>query len=182
MIEAPRNDDHLNAICKVNLPGYGECAASGSMGSSGSSGSSCSLEQDRRAAVHDLETDSYFRPLRTDQGPYTLTLSVQDNRLVIEMENANGEPVPMLVLSLKPYKRLIKDYFMIVRSYDEAMREGKPSRLEAIDMGRRGLHNEGADLLIDRLADKVQMDHATARRLFTLICVLHESKAMIWRG
>ena len=176
MIEAPRNDDHLNAICKVNLPGYGE------RGAPGSSGSSCSLEQDRRAAVHDLETDSYFRPLRPDQGPYTLTLSVQDNRLVIEMENANGEPVPMLVLSLKPYKRLIKDYFMIVRSYDEAMREGKPSRLEAIDMGRRGLHNEGADLLMERLADKVQMDHATARRLFTLICVLHESKAMIWRG
>jgi uncharacterized protein (UPF0262 family) len=74
---------------------------------------------------------------------------------------------------LKPYRRLIKDYFLIVRSYDEAMREGKPSRIEAIDMGRRGLHNEGAGLLIERLEDKITMDLDTARRLFTLICVLH---------
>ena len=87
----------------------------------------------------------------------------------------------MLVLSLKPYKRLVKDYFMIVRSYDEAMREGKPSRIEAIDMGRRGLHNEGAESLQERLADKISMDFDTARRLFTLICVLHAQNLSMWR-
>jgi Uncharacterized protein conserved in bacteria len=114
-------------------------------------------------------------------GPYTLTLSIQENRLVIEIKNKKSESLPTLVLSLKPYKRLIQDYFMIVRSYDEALKDGKPSRIEAIDMGRRGLHNEGADLLIDRLEQKIRMDHDTARRLFTLICVLHESKALLWR-
>jgi uncharacterized protein (UPF0262 family) len=138
-------------------------------------------ETDRLTAIHDLQSDGYFKPLKHGQGPYALTLSIQDNRLVIEMENAAKEPIPMLVLSLKPYKRLIQDYFMIVSSYDEALREGKNAKLEAIDMGRRGLHNEGAELLQERLKDKVDMDFGTARRLFTLICVLHESKALIWR-
>lgn len=168
-MNVPRREDRvLSTIRAVNLPGVPENSVS-------------SIAQDRKAAVHDLQAESFFKPLRNEQGPYTLTLSVQDNRLVIEMENAGGEPVPMLVLSLKPYKRLIQDYFMIVQSYDEAMREGKLSRIEAIDMGRRGLHNEGADLLVERLGDKIEMDHATARRLFTLICVLHESKALLWR-
>lgn len=139
------------------------------------------IEHDRNAAVFDLQRESHFKPLKNEQGPYTLTLSIQDNRLVIEMENALGEPVPMLVLSLKPYKRLIQDYFMIVSSYQQAMQEGKPSRIEAIDMGRRGLHNEGAELLLERLHDKIEMNFETARRLFTLICVLHESKALLWR-
>ena len=139
------------------------------------------IETDRQAAIRDLQVESYFKPLKNEQGPYTLTLSIQDNRLVIEMENADAEPIPMLVLSLKPYKRLIQDYFMIVSSYDQAIREGKHSRIEAIDMGRRGLHDEGAALLMERLDNKIEMDHATARRLFTLICVLHESKALIWR-
>lgn len=87
----------------------------------------------------------------------------------------------MLVLSLRPYKRLIQDYFLIVQSYDDAIKEGKHGRIEAIDMGRRGLHNEGAELLMARLGDKIEMDFDTARRLFTLICVLHESKALLWR-
>ena len=95
---------------------------------------------------------------------------------MFSIRNAEDEALPMLVLSLKPYKRLIKDYFMIVRSYDEAVKDGKPSRIEAIDMGRRGLHNEGAELLMERLKDKITMDHDTARRLFTLICVLHSEK------
>lgn len=139
------------------------------------------IEHDRNAAVIDLQRESFFKPLKNEQGPYALTLNIQDNRLVIEMENAQGEPVPMLVLSLKPYKRLIQDYFMIVSSYQQAMQEGKLSRIEAIDMGRRGLHNEGAELLQERLAEKIEMDFDTARRLFTLICVLHESKALLWR-
>lgn len=162
--------DSASTIRKINLP-LAQDATIPSI-----------IEKDRNAAIHDLQTESHFHPLKNAQGPYTLTLSIQDNRLVIEMENAKKEPIPMLVLSLKPYKRLIQDYFLIVRSYDEALRDGKPSRIEAIDMGRRGLHNEGADLLIERLHDKIEMDHATARRLFTLICVLHESKALIWRG
>ena len=109
------------------------------------------------------------------------SLSVEENRLVFRMKNVNGVDIPMLVLSLKPYKRLIKDYFLIVRSYDEAMREGKPSRIEAIDMGRRGLHNEGAEALQERLLGKVEMDFDTARRLFTLICVLHAQNVHAWR-
>lgn len=140
------------------------------------------IRQDRDTAINDLKTDnSYFKPLKSDEGPYALTLSVQDNRLVIEMENALNQPIPMLVLSLKPYKRLIQDYFMIVRSYDEAIKIGQHARIEAIDMGRRGIHNEGARLLVDRLESKIEMDNNTARRLFTLICSLQESKALLWR-
>ena len=140
------------------------------------------IRQDRDTAINDLKTDnSYFKPLKSAEGPYALTLSVQDNRLVIEMENALRQPIPMLVLSLKPYKRLIQDYFMIVRSYDEAIKIGQHARIEAIDMGRRGIHNEGARLLVDRLESKIEMDNNTARRLFTLICSLQESKALLWR-
>lgn len=162
-------DNHKSTIHMVRLP------------DSGQNDRPSLIEQDRNAAIFDLQRESYFKPLKNEQGPYTLTLSIQDNRLVIEMENAHGEPVPMLVLSLKPYKRLIQDYFMIVSSYQQAMQEGKLSRIEAIDMGRRGLHNEGAEMLLERLAEKIEMDFETARRLFTLICVLHESKALLWR-
>ncbi|MCB1562005.1 MAG: UPF0262 family protein [Alphaproteobacteria bacterium] len=141
------------------------------------------IHRDREIALRDLEASSVFEPCgdfsrggsggTAGGGPYDLTLSVEDGRLVFRTLTASGEALPILVLSLKPYRRLIKDYFLIVRSYDEAMREGKPSRIEAIDMGRRGLHNEGAGLLIERLEDKITMDLDTARRLFTLICVLH---------
>lgn len=139
------------------------------------------IEQDRETALRDLRSASYFKPLKNSEGPYALTLSVRDNRLVIEMENIHAEPIPMLVLSLKPYKRLIQDYFMIVRSYDQAIQTGQHARIEAIDMGRRGIHNEGAELLKDRLNDKIEMDFDTARRIFTLICALQESKALLWR-
>ncbi|MFP4314501.1 MAG: UPF0262 family protein [Alphaproteobacteria bacterium] len=143
--------------------------------------SSSLLAQDRKIAIRDLERVSFFKPLKNAQGPYALTLFVQDNRLVIEMENINGEPIPMLVLSLKPYKRLIQDYFMIVQSYDQAIQSGRHARIEAIDMSRRGIHNEGAELLLERLKDKIELDFDTARRLFTLICALQESKALLWR-
>lgn len=139
------------------------------------------IEQDRQTALRDMESVSFFKPLRNSEGPYSLTLSVQDNRLVIEMENARAEPIPMLVLSLKPYKRLIQDYFMIVQSYDQAIQSGQHARIEAIDMGRRGVHNEGAELLKERLCNKIDMDFDTARRIFTLICALQESKALLWR-
>jgi uncharacterized protein (UPF0262 family) len=100
---------------------------------------------------------------------------------VFEMTNTNSEVLPILVLSLKPYKRLIQDYFMMVNSYEEALVGANPSRIEAIDMGRRGLHNEGAEMVAERLADKIKMDDDTARRLFTLICVLHDGKALQFR-
>lgn len=134
------------------------------------------LQRDREIAMRDLRRKSHFQPADDESGPYALTLSVQENRLVFEMINAEEQNLSSLVLSLKPYSRLIKDYFLIVSSYDEAMREGKPSRIEAIDMGRRGLHNEGAALLVERLEGKIVLDLDTARRLFTLICVLHAGK------
>jgi len=139
------------------------------------------IRRDRMIAIRDLKRKSEFKPAKDDQGPYEIDLSVEENRLVFRMTNIKGDALPMLVLSLKPYRRLVKDYFMIVRSYDEAMREGKPSRIEAIDMGRRGLHNEGAEYLQERLADKITMDFDTARRLFTLICVLHAQNLTMWR-
>lgn len=139
------------------------------------------IRRDREIALHDLKRKSVFQPAKDDNGPYKISLSVEENRLVFRIKNTKGEDLPMLVLSLKPYRRLVKDYFMIVRSYDEAMREGKPSRIEAIDMGRRGLHNEGAEYMQERLADKITMDFDTARRLFTLICVLHAQNLTMWR-
>ncbi|MCB1593131.1 MAG: UPF0262 family protein [Alphaproteobacteria bacterium] len=144
-------------------------------------GATTLIVRDHQTAMHDLRQDSYFQPVKDHSGPYDVVLSIEENRLVFRVTNVIGDELPMLVLSLKPYQRLIKDYFMIVHSYEEALREGKPSRIEAIDMGRRGLHNEGAELLMDRLMDKILMDLNTSRRLFSLICVLHSGKALIWR-
>lgn len=139
------------------------------------------IQRDCDAALRDLKQDSFFQPINDDDGPYTLELYIDDNKLVFHTQNNNKQDLPFLVLSLTPYRRLIKDYFLIVSSYDEALRDGKPSRIEAIDMGRRGLHNEGAELLMDRLSDKIKLDHDTSRRLFTLICILHSGKAHILR-
>lgn len=139
--------------------------------------------RDREIALRDLLSDNFFQPLQDDVGgPYDLILSIQEGRLVMEMRNAGDESLPSLVLSLKPYRRLVQDYYIIVQSYDKAVRDGQPSRIEAIDMGRRAVHNEGADLLQERLSTKIEMDFDTARRLFTLICILHETKAMLWRS
>lgn len=139
------------------------------------------VEHDYQIALNDLAEVSYFQPTDDKNGPYDLELYIEDNRLVFHISNNMGKDLPYLVLSLSPYRRLIKDYFMIVQSYDDAVREGKPSRIEAIDMGRRGLHNEGAELLKDRLDGKITLDMDTARRLFTLICVLHTGKTHTMR-
>ncbi len=139
------------------------------------------IQRDCDIALDDIQKENVFRPVGDNKGPYLLELYIEGNRLVFHIQNKEGEDLPYLVLSLKPYRRLIKDYFLIVQSYDDAVREGKPSRIEAIDMGRRGLHNEGAELLMDRLSNKISMDFDTARRLFTLICVLHSGKAHIMR-
>ncbi|MAI61415.1 MAG: hypothetical protein CBB87_02870 [Micavibrio sp. TMED27] len=139
------------------------------------------IGRDREIALRDLKLNNHFHPVDDNDGPYDLSLSIEENRLVFRIKNIKGDDLPMLVLSLKPYSRLIKDYFMIVQSYDDAVKNGNPSRIEAIDMGRRGLHNEGAEMLKDRLEEKIKMDFDTARRLFTLICVLHAGKIHIMR-
>ncbi len=137
--------------------------------------------QNQNAALKDLTQDSLFHPVDDEHGPYNLKLSIEENRLIFRTQNINNDDLPILVLSLKPYSRLIKDYFIIMKSYDNAIKDGKPSRIEAIDMGRRGLHNEGASLLRERLEDKITIDMNTARKLFTLICVLHTGKMHILR-
>ncbi|MEZ5792389.1 MAG: UPF0262 family protein [Nitratireductor sp.] len=134
------------------------------------------VEHERAVAIFDLIEENDFRPSGDEGGPYKLTLSVVESRLVFDIRREDDTPVVMHVLSLTPFKRVIKDYFLICESYYEAIRTSSTSQIEAIDMGRRGLHNEGSQTLMDRLADKIEMDLDTARRLFTLICVLH------WRG
>lgn len=137
------------------------------------------IERDFQAALNDLAKDSHYQPINDTNGPYNLTLSIEINKLVFHTKDRNGHNLPLLVLSLTPYRKLVKDYYLIVHSHHESVSEGKPSRIEAIDMGRRALHNEGAELLIERLGDKIELDMKTARRLFTLICVLHRSKIRI---
>jgi uncharacterized protein (UPF0262 family) len=139
------------------------------------------IARDHETALRDLKTGSFFQPHNDTEGPYDLTLTIEDSRLVFKIRGTGKAEMPMLVLSLRPYKRLIKDYFIIVQSYEKALREGQPSRIEAIDMGRRGVHNEGAWLLMERLDGKIKMDMDTARRLFTLICVLQANAPLAWR-
>ena len=139
------------------------------------------IERDRKIALRDIKETCHFIPFEDQKPPYNIDLSIEENRLVFRIQNAENKDLPTLVLALKPYRRLVKDYFMIVRSYDEAIKNGNPSKIEAIDMGRRAVHNEGAELLMERLEDKIEMDMDTARRLFTLICVLHAGKAHILR-
>ncbi len=116
-----------------------------------------------------------FKPAHNDNGPYTLDITLQNGQLVLKITDAAGQPLPVLLLSLTPYRRLIRDYFLMIESYEKARHNESRAKLEAIDMGRRGIHNEGAELLLNRLKDKIDMDFETARKLFTLICVLHHS-------
>jgi len=143
----------------------------GSIGRSGAD-----VEHERATAIYDLLEDNSFAPVDHDGGPYALNISLQDNRLVLDIRHQDGKPVIAHILSLTPFKRIIKDYYMICDSYYEAIRTATPDRIEAIDMGRRGLHDEGSHILQDAIKRKVKVDFDTARRLFTLICVLH------WRG
>jgi uncharacterized protein (UPF0262 family) len=137
------------------------------------------LEADRAQAVADLEAENCFALCGTAErvavpGPYVLHLSVQEGRLVFDVRNIADSPLQMVVLALGPFRGLIKDYQMLVDSHMTAVEEGREQRIQAIDMGRRGLHNEGATLLRERLENKASIDHETARRLFTLVCVLHQ--------
>ncbi len=134
------------------------------------------MEQDCVTALNDLARDSHFQPVGDNDGPYDITLSMEVNKLIFHTKNAKGKDLPLLILSLSPYRRVIKDYYMMIHAHHEAVREGRPSKIEAIDMGRRGVHNEGADILIERLNDKIELDNDTARCLFTLICALNRDK------
>ncbi len=134
------------------------------------------VEHERAVAIFDLIEDNSFRPVGDDGGPYRLRLSLVDAKLVFSVSRETDEPVVTHILSLTPFRRVVKDYFMICESYYDAIRSSTPSQIEAIDMGRRGLHNEGSQTLMDRLSGKIDVDFDTARRLFTLVCVLH------WRG
>lgn len=145
------------------------------------SGGASGLEQEQEAALRDLAKLGHFQPLNDTHGPYDLTLSIEEHRLVVRMKNAKKDELSTLVLSLKPYRRLIQDYFLMLESYEKARHEAVCSKLEAIDMARRGVHNEAAELLIERLRDKIDMDFETARRFFTLICVLHKTNVNLLR-
>jgi len=130
------------------------------------------MRNEQQAAMDNLKRRSYYHPHNDRNGPYDVNMGMQENRLVLDINNAANNNLPSLILSLTPYKRLIKDYFMMIESHEQARRHAGREKLEAIDMGRRGVHNEGAELFMSRLEDKITMDHDTARGFFTLICAL----------
>jgi len=134
------------------------------------------VEHEREVAIYDLIEQNSFAPVGHAGGPYALHLSINGNRLVFDIRLEDGTPVVAHLFSLTPLRRIVKDYYLICDSYYQAIRTATPDKIEAIDMGRRGLHNEGSQILMERLKDKVTVDIDTARRLFTLICVLH------WKG
>ncbi|MFZ0778804.1 MAG: UPF0262 family protein [Xanthobacteraceae bacterium] len=131
------------------------------------------VEHERRVAIYDLIEDNKFRPVGHHGGPYVLQLGISGNRLVFDIRLADGAPVIAHMLSLAPFRRIVKDYFVVCDSYYAAIRTATPDRIEALDMARRGLHDEGSDLVMERLKRKIDIDSDTARRLFTLIAVLH---------
>lgn len=130
------------------------------------------VEQERRIAIFDLLEDNRFQPIG-HEGPFRILLRVEDNRLAIDLKDERDEPLETIRLSLARFRRPIRDYFAICDSYFKAIRSATPSGIETIDMARRGVHNDAATLLQESLAEKIEMDFDTARRLFTLICVLH---------
>ena len=134
------------------------------------------VEHERRVAIYDLIEANKFRPSGHHGGPYALRLGISGNRLVFDIRLTDGKPVIAHMLSLAPFRRIAKDYFVVCDSYYAAIRTATPDRIEALDMGRRALHDEGSRLVMERLKRKVDLDFDTARRLFTLIAVLH------WKG
>lgn len=134
---------------------------------------SAEVEHERAIAIYDLLEENYFEPVGCGEGPYRLRLSMEDNRLIFDIRDEKDETLGRVPLPLVPFRRIVKEYFLICESYYDAIKHAAPSRIEAIDMGRRGLHNDGSELLRERLKGKIAIDHNTARRLFTLLCVLH---------
>ena len=164
MNRPPAGDDSKNCIVAVTLDEE-------SIGRSGPD-----IEHERAIAIYDLIEQNLFAPEGDAQGPFTLHLAITGNRLMFDIRREDGTPVVAHLLSLTPFRRIVKDYFMICDSYYQAIRTATPERIEAIDMGRRGLHDEGSRILQGAIKSKVEVDFDTARRLFTLICVLH------WKG
>ena len=155
-----------NRICHIEIDERGLKAATPA------------IEQERRVAVFDLlEDNSFVLPTRDGRdvppGPYRLALAIREGRLVFDIATENGDKIGEFHLSLGPFRQVVKDYFQICESYFDAVKRLPPSQIEAIDMARRGIHNEGARVLQERLEGKAEVDTPTARRLFTLICVLH---------
>jgi len=135
------------------------------------------VEHERAVAIFDLLEMNSFRPVGDDAGgPYKLHLSITDGKLAFHIRREGGDDVALHILSLGPFRRIVKDYYMICESYFDAIKSATTSQIETIDMARRGVHNEGSELLAQRLEGKIDVDHDTARRLFTLVCVLH------WKG
>jgi uncharacterized protein (UPF0262 family) len=134
------------------------------------------VEHERAVAIYDLLEENSFAPVGRDDGPFTLHLSITGSRLMFDIRLADGSPIIAHLLSLTPLRRLVKDYYTVCDSYYAAIRTATPDRIEALDMARRGLHDDGSRILMERLERKVRVDFDTARRLFTLVCVLH------WRG
>ena len=153
-----------NRIVAVNLD-------KASLGRSG-----LDVEYERAVAIDDLIEDNSFAPVGHEAGPYALHLRMADNRLVFDIRLADDTPVVVHMLSLSPFRRVVKDYFLVCDSYYQAVRSATPERIEALDMGRRALHDEGSRLLQERIKHRVIVDFNTARRLFTLVCALH------WKG
>lgn len=133
------------------------------------------VEHERAVAIYDLLEENHFRVVQDNvTGPYTLHLSIDGDKLCVHVHDQADMPLTAMFLSLKGFRAIVKEYFMVCESYYSAIRTSSPSKIEAIDMGRRGLHNEGAVMLRDRLMEKgIEVDDDTARRLFTLVCVLH---------
>ncbi|HEY4143109.1 MAG TPA: UPF0262 family protein [Pseudolabrys sp.] len=164
MNRPPAEEDPLNRVVAVTLDEE-------SIGRSGPD-----IEHERAIAIYDLVEKNLFAPEGASGGPFKLHIGITGNRLMFDIHREDGTPVVAHLLSLTPFRRIVKDYFMICDSYYQAIRTATPDKIEAIDMGRRGVHNEGSAILMQRLKDKVSLDMDTARRLFTLICVLH------WKG
>ncbi|RYE64047.1 MAG: UPF0262 family protein [Oxalobacteraceae bacterium] len=165
MSKAPANADANNRIAAVTLDEE-------SIGRSGPD-----IEHERAIAIYDLVEKNLFAPAGDHTGPFTLHIGITGNRLMFDIRRqSDASPVVVHLMSLTPFRRVVKDYFMICDSYYQAIRTATPDRIEALDMGRRGIHDEGSQTLMERLEGKVRIDFETARRLFTLISVLH------WKG
>ena len=164
MSKAPSKEDPRNRIVAVTLD-------EDSIGRSGPD-----IEHERAVAIYDLIEQNLFAPTDAGNGPFTLHIGITGSRLMFDIRQEDGTPVVAHLLSLTPFRRIVKDYFMICDSYYQAIRTATPDKIEAIDMGRRGIHDEGSRTLQERLKGKVRVDFETSRRLFTLITVLH------WKG
>ena len=160
----PSPDDVKNRVVAITLDEE-------SIGRSGPD-----IEHERAIAIYDLVEKNLFAPEGDHIGPFILHIGITGNRLMFDLKREDGSAVVVHLLSLTPFRRIVKDYFMICDSYYQAIRTATPDKIEAIDMGRRGIHDEGSRTLMERLEGKVRVDFETARRLFTLISVLH------WKG